>query len=72
VVGEDAVLRALDEGMVRTLVLASPLDDTELGERLLRRSFDSSGAVEFVHGRAADLLRAEGGAAADLFYVPVR
>lgn len=68
VTGLDEVWTALEEHRVRLLVVASPVEDEELGERLMRRAFDSSATVEFVHGEAAELLREYGSIAAALYY----
>lgn len=57
---------ALTMQRVELLVLPYPLDD-EMSELSLK-AFASGGGVELVSGEAADLLKAEGGVAARLYY----
>ena len=64
--GRDDVTGLLERGAVRTLILASPQEESL--EPLLRLAYYSSSRVEFVHGEPAERLRAQGGVACELYY----
>jgi len=69
VVGYEAVEQAVQMQQVDLLIAPWPLDDAARFHTLTVQAFTHGNAtIELVHGEAADLLRAEGGIAARLFY----
>lgn len=66
--GKEAVLSALDQGRVETLVAPWPLNDSELLSQLPLRALKTNTTLELVHGDAAARLKDEGGLAARLYY----
>jgi hypothetical protein len=68
VLGRDKVLEALGQQRVELLIAPWPMDDTTLATELPLSASESSASIELVHGEAAELLQAEGGLAARLYY----
>ncbi len=68
-VGKEAVLHALEQQRVELLVVPWPLPD---GDGVLAdlplQMMETGGAMEMVHGDAAERVKAEGGLAARLYY----
>lgn len=67
-IGLEATEAALDRAQVELLIVAYPLGDPEVQERLLHRALGRGAAVELVAGAAAERLREVDGVAARLFY----
>lgn len=67
--GKEAVLHALEQQRVELLVVPWPLPDGDGAVAdLPLRMMEAGGAMELVHGEAADRVKAEGGLAARLYY----
>lgn len=67
--GKEAVLHALDQQRVELLIIPWPLPDGDgVLSELPLRIMESGGAMELVHGEAAERIKAEGGLAARLYY----
>ncbi|MFN7209585.1 MAG: hypothetical protein ACK4P1_04220, partial [Aggregatilineales bacterium] len=69
--GLNDVNQALDMYAVSLLILPYPIETpilTGIVDELLTKALYSGSQVEFVRGEAADLLLAEGGIAAQLYY----
>jgi hypothetical protein len=67
--GPEAIEAALERGQVSALILAWPLADYELAERLAYKTLQLNGEILMVHGEPAARLSEEaGGVAARLYY----
>lgn len=66
--GREAVTQAVERGRVELLLAPWPADDHDLLGGLVERVLAANGAIELVHGGAADRLNAEGGLGARLYY----
>lgn len=66
--GRQTVMHALEQQQVEVLIAPWPLNDSRLRQELPERVFASSGSIEWVHGEAAERLKAEGGLGARLYY----
>ena len=68
VAGGPAVLAALDQFLVREILVSSHLTDAGLLEQALRQAVISGAATRFVHREAAEQLDAQDGIVARLYY----
>lgn len=59
----------LERKQVELLILPWPIEDAEIRDRLPREALAAGAKIELVSGAAAELVKAEGGAVARLFYV---
>jgi hypothetical protein len=68
-IGKESVMHALDQQRVELLIIPWPMPDGDgLMSELPLRIMESGGAMELVHGAAAERVKAEGGLAARLYY----
>jgi hypothetical protein len=68
VAGGPAVLAALDQFLVREILVSSHVTDAELLEKAVRQAVISGAAIRFVHREAAEQLDAQDGVVARLYY----
>lgn len=68
VAGGPAVLAALDQFLVREILVSSHLTDAGLLEKAVRQAVISGAAIRFVHRDAAEQLDAQDGIVARLYY----
>lgn len=66
--GHAAVVQALIEQRVDTLLLPYPPQDDDFANDLKLKAFEHGATIELVHGDPANRLHAEGGVAAKLYY----
>lgn len=66
--GREAVMEALEQRRVETVLVPWPLADEELRMQLPLQAFAGNSDIEMVRGEAAEKLQAEGGMAARLYY----
>lgn len=71
VAGGPAVLAALDQFLVREILVSSHFTDAELLEKAVRQAVISGATVRFVHREAAEQLDAQDGIVARLYYAAV-
>jgi hypothetical protein len=66
--GHAAIAECLERRQVELLVLAWPVEDPEIRDRLPREALAAGAKIELVAGPAAERLLAEGGVGARLYY----